>query len=108
MKALLRLLGLAGPNQPPVPVGIAEGEGPTSQIERALAARRPWLRGWAAPPSLVPQGRGLTDPLQTWVSPVQARALMGSNASSPSLPPQKQPVDTSVFRNFPRQSPWQD
>lgn len=96
------------PQQPPAPIGAMEGQGPSDQIERALAARRPWLRGWAAPPSLMPQGRGLTAVLQTWASPIQRRSLMQPTMSSPALPKNRVPIDTSVFRNFPRRSPWQD
>lgn len=105
--SLLGLFRRPAPGPPAAPSGAnAPAQGPSSQVERALAARRPWFRGWAAPPSLTPHDEGLTAVLQTWASPFQKRGLMNPTNTAPALPPQKQPVDTSVFRNFPTQSPW--
>lgn len=83
-------------------------QGPTAQIERALASRNqsrmmgPLFNG----PTMRMQGN--TAVLQTWALPFQGRALMQPQGSGPGYALSKRPITSTTFTSFAGRLPWTD
>lgn len=83
-------------------------QGPTAQIERAVAARKGsrMMGDTFTGPGLRMQGR--TAVLQTWSSPFQGRSLMQPQVSGPGYALSKHPITATTFTSFSGRLPWTD
>lgn len=86
---------------------IGRDQGPTSQIERALAARTASRMMGAIPNSPVPLDRGYTARLQSWRSPYgRSKLAQPGPGRLLTTNSQKLPVDPSFWGSVLRTPPW--